>query len=91
MHLQDDHMCLLSTRNLAFATSLTQIVRLLAEFPNYAIGTICLDNAGEFTSKNYSDSEFTSQTFDEYCMSVGITVKHSFSYLNMQYGLAESS
>jgi hypothetical protein len=39
-----------------------------------------LDNAGEFTS----------QAFNDYCMSVGIVVEHSVAHVHTQNGLAES-
>lgn len=60
------HICLLSTRNVAFVRFLAQVIRLKAQFPAYTIKTICLDNA----------SEFTSQAFNDYCMSIGINVEH---------------
>ena len=56
--------CLLSTQNVAFARLLAQIIKLRAQFPDYPIKLIQLDNAGEFTS----------QTFDDYCMTLGIDV-----------------
>ena len=74
------HVCLLSSRNLAFAKLLTQIIRLRAQFPDYPIKAIRLDNAGEFTS----------QAFYDYCMSVGIKVEHSVAHIHTQNGLAES-
>ena len=74
------HVCLLSTRNQAFARLLAQIIRLWAHFPDYLIKSIRLDNAGEFTS----------QTFNDYCMSIGITVEHPVAYVHTQNGLAES-
>ena len=44
-------MCfLLSTRNVAFARLLAQIIRLRAQFPDYPVKKIRLDNAREFTS-----------------------------------------
>ena len=43
------HVCLLSTRNLAFARLLAQLIRLRAHFPDYPIKKIRLDNAGAFT------------------------------------------
>ena len=52
------HVCLLSSHNLAFARLLAQIIRLRAQFTDYNIGTIHLDNVGEFTSR----------AFNEYCM-----------------------
>lgn len=54
-------MCLLSTRKMAIARLLAQITRLRAQFPFYAIQTLRIDSAGEFTS----------QTFNGYCTSVG--------------------
>ena len=45
------HICLLSTRNVAFARLLAQIIRLRAQFPNYPIKKNHLDNASEFTSQ----------------------------------------
>ena len=52
------HVCLLSTRNIAFVRLLAQIIRLLAQFPDYSIKITRLDNANKFTS----------QTFIDYCM-----------------------
>ena len=74
------HVCLLSSRNVAFARFLAQIIRLRAQFPHYTIKKIRLDNAGEFTS----------QSFNDYCMSIGITVEHSVAHVHTQNGLAES-
>ena len=74
------HVCLLSTRNVAFARLLAQIIRLRAQFPNHPIKKICLDNAGEFSS----------QAFLDYCMSIGIDVQYSISHVHTQNGLAES-
>ena len=74
------HVCLLSTRNMAFSKLLGQIIRLRAQFPDYTIKNIRLDNAGEFTS----------QAFNDYCMSIGINVEHSVAHVHTQNGLAES-
>ena len=74
------HVCLLSTRNLAFAKLLAQIIKLRAQFPDYAIKYIRLDNA----------SEFISQIFNDYGMSIGITVEHPVAHTHTQNGLAES-
>src|ERR1017187_6135398 len=74
------HVCLLSTRNVAFARLLAQIIQLRANFPDYQIKRIRLDNAGEFTS----------QSFNDYCMSIGIKVEHSVAHVHTQNGLAES-
>ena len=60
------HVCLLSTHNAAFAKLLVQNFKLRAYHPDYPIKSIGLDNVRDFTS----------QTFDDYCMSVGIEVKH---------------
>jgi hypothetical protein len=74
------HVCLLSSRNIAFARLFAQIIRLRAQFPDYTIKTIRLDNAGEFTS----------QAFNDYCMSIGIKVEHPVAHVHTQNGLAES-
>lgn len=73
-------MRLLSSRNLAFVRLLAQIIRLRAHFPDYPIKKIQLDNAREFTS----------QAFNDHCMSIGITIEHHVAYVHTQNGLAES-
>ena len=65
---------------MAFVRLLAQIIRLKVQFSDYAIKIIRLDNAGEFTS----------QTFNDYCLSTGITFKHHVAHVNTQNGLAES-
>ena len=65
-------MYLLSTRNLAFARLLAQIIRLKAQFPNYTIKTIHLDNAGEFTS----------QAFNDCCMSTEVTIEQPVAHVH---------
>ena len=62
------HVCLLSTRNLALARLLAQIIKLRAHFPDHPIKTIHLDNAGEFSSKPFHD----------YCMSWVLNVDWVF-------------
>ncbi|KAM1628851.1 hypothetical protein ACFX2K_017216 [Malus domestica] len=74
------HVCLLSTRNAAFSKLLAQVIKLRAHHPDYPIKSIRLDNAGKFTSK----------TFDDYCMSVGVEVEHPLPYVHTQNGLAEA-
>lgn len=74
------HVCLLSTRNVAFAKLLAQIIKLRAHFPDQHIKCIRLDNAGEFTS----------QVFDDCCLSQGIDVEHPVPHVHTQNGLAES-
>jgi hypothetical protein len=74
------HVCLLSTCNVAFARLLAQIIRLRAQFRDYPIQSIRMDNAGEFTS----------QAFYDYCMSIGINVEHPVAHTHTQNGLVES-
>ena len=74
------HVCLLSTRNLAYARLLAQIIKLRAHFLDHPIKTIHLDNAGEFSST----------TFHDYCMSLGIEVQCPVAHTHTQNGLAES-
>ena len=63
------HICLLSTRNQAFAKLL---IKLRAHFPDYPIKKIHLDNAAEFTS----------HAFNEYCMSIGIEIEHPVAHVH---------
>jgi GAG-pre-integrase domain/Integrase core domain len=74
------HVCLLATRNITFARLLAQIIQLRANFPDYQIKSIRFDNAGEFTS----------QSFNDYCMSIGIKIEHPVAHVHTQNGLAES-
>ncbi|KAM3003419.1 hypothetical protein FF2_033775 [Malus domestica] len=74
------HVCLLSTRNAAFSKLLAQVIKLRAHHPDYLIKSIRLDNAGKFTSK----------TFDDYCMSLGVEVEHPVPHVHTQNSLAEA-
>jgi peptide/histidine transporter 3/4 len=74
------HVCLLSTRNHAFARFIAQIIKLSAHYPDNPIKSIRMDNAAEFSSK----------AFNDYCMALGINVEHSVPYVHTQNGLAES-
>jgi len=71
------HICLLSTSHQAFAKLLTQ---LRTHFPDYLIKKIYFDNT----------SEITSYAFHEYCISIGIKVKHPVAHVHTQSRLAES-
>ena len=72
---------LLSTRNAAFSKLLAQIIKLRAHHPDYPIKKIRLDNAAEFTSKS----------FDDYCLANGIEVEHPVPHVHTQNGLAEAA
>ena len=74
------HVCLLSTRNHAFAKLIAQIIKLKASFPEHRIQSIRMDNAAEFSSR----------AFNDYCMAQGIQVQHSVPYVHTQNGLVES-
>ncbi|KAM1157655.1 hypothetical protein ACFX15_027725 [Malus domestica] len=74
------HVCLLSTRNATFSKLLAQVIKLRVHHPDYPIKSIRLDNAGEFTSK----------TFDDYCMSVEVEVEYPVPHVHTQNGLAEA-
>ena len=74
------HVCLISTRNVAFTRLLAQIIRLRAQIPNYPIKTIRLNTVGKFTS----------QTFIDYYMLVGINIEHPIAHTHIQNGLVES-
>ena len=75
------HVYLFFTCNVAFARLLAQIIRLRAHFPVHMIKKkICLDNSWEFTS----------QSFDDYCISIRITIEHLVAQTHTQNRLAES-
>ena len=74
------HVCLLFTKNVVFARLLAQMTKLRAQFPDYPIKTMRLDNAGKFTS----------QTLNDYCMSIGINIERSIAHVHTQNGLAKS-
>ena len=57
------------------------MIILRAQFPNYPIKTIRLD---------INVDEFTSQTFIDYCMLIGINIEHPIAHTHTQNGLAES-
>lgn len=60
------HLSLLSIQNKIFAKFVAKIIKLNAQFYDYPIKSIRMDNASEFISK----------TFDDYCMVLGITVEY---------------
>ena len=64
------HVCLLATRNIALSGILAQIIKLRAQFHDYPIKSIILDNVDKFTSKAFTD----------YCMSVGINIEHPVAH-----------
>ena len=68
------HVCLLSIMNTGFSKLLAQVIKLKAHHLDYPIKSIRLDNAGEFTSK----------TFDDYCMSVGVEVEHHVPHVHTE-------
>jgi len=63
-----------------FARFITQIIRLRSQFSDYTIKKVRLANAGELTS----------QTFNDYYMSIGITVEYPLAHIHTQNDLTES-
>jgi hypothetical protein len=57
-----------------------QVIRLKANYPEYRLQSVRLDNTVEFSSR----------TFNDYCMAQGIEVQHLVSYVHTQNGLTES-
>ena len=51
---------------------LAQIIRLRAHFPDNQIKSIRLDNAAEFSS----------QSFNDYCLAIGIRVEHFVAHVH---------
>jgi hypothetical protein len=77
---QWSHVCLLSTRNHAFAKIMARVIRLKANFPEHHIQSIRLDNT----------TEFSSRAFNDYCMAQEIHVQHSVPYVHTLNSLVES-
>jgi hypothetical protein len=54
MHQLDGHMfACFSTCNVAFSGLFTQIIRLRAQFPDYPIQSIWMENASKFSSQTF--------------------------------------
>ena len=70
---------LLSTHNVTFARLLAQIIGLRAQFLDYPIKKIHLHNARDFSS----------QSFINYYMSIGIGVEHLVAHVYTPNGLVE--
>lgn len=71
-------VCLLSTRSIAFARLIAQIIKLRAQFPDHLIKSIRLDNTRKFTS----------QTFDDYYMILESDIAHHVLHVYTQNDLA---
>lgn len=56
------------------------MIKLRAQFPDHPIKSIRLDNVAEFSS----------MTFNDFCMTIGISIEHSVPHIHTQNGLAES-
>jgi hypothetical protein len=74
------HACLLSTRNHAFAEIMAQVIRLKTNFLEYQIQSIRLNSVAEFSSRSFND----------YCMAQEIEVQYLVPYVHTQNGLVES-
>jgi hypothetical protein len=73
-------VCILLTRNHAFAKFMTHVIRLKVNFPQHRLQSVQLDNVVEFFSR----------TFNDYYMAQEIEVQHSVLYVHTQNSLAES-
>lgn len=71
------HVCLLSSRNFAFAKLLVQIIRLQTQFFDNQIKSIRLDNAAKFSS----------QEFNDYFLSIGIRVENPIPHVPLKIAL----
>jgi hypothetical protein len=59
---------------------MTQVIRLEANYSEYRLQSVRLDNAAEFSS----------WAFNNYCMTRGIELQHSVPYVHTQNSLTES-
>lgn len=74
------HIFLLSNRNVEFARFLAQIIRLRAQFLDFLIKRLIIDNTCEFISKSFND----------YCMFIRVYVGHCVAHTITQNDLTES-
>lgn len=74
---QWSHIYLSSTRNVAFARLVVQIIVLRVQFLDYLIKSLRLVN------------KFTSKKFDYYCTSTGIDIEHLILHVHAQNRLVE--
>ena len=65
-------MFIIHMKNNAFVKFIAKLIELRAQFLDYTIKSIRMDNADEFTSK----------AFDDYCMTLGIKVEHLVPYIH---------
>ena len=61
------HVCLLFTQNNAFSKFITKLIGLRAQFPDYPIKSIRMDNASEFTSKTFDGIRYQSGASSSLC------------------------
>ena len=73
-------MACCSQGNVAFSKLLAHVIKLNVHHPDYPIESIRLNNAREFTSN----------TFDDYYMSVGVEVEHPIPHVHTQNSLANA-
>lgn len=77
---KQSHILLLSIRNMVFANLISMLIHFRTHFLDYLIKTLHIDNAKEFTSKS----------FEDYCIATGIKLTYCIPYEHVQNGLAES-
>jgi hypothetical protein len=72
-----EHVYLLLIRNHAFVKFMTQVIRLKANYLEYRLQSVRLNNAVEFSS----------YVFNNYCMAQGIEVQYLVTYVHTQNDL----
>ncbi|KAM1621045.1 hypothetical protein ACFXTN_017963 [Malus domestica] len=78
--VSNDNPCKVCSQwKLVIRPSQLKIIKLQAQFRDHPIKSIQLDNAGEFTF----------QTFDDYCIALGIDVDHPVPHVHTQNGLVK--
>ena len=80
MHQHDSPMFVYYLLVMLFARFLAQIIRLRVQFTDHTIKTVRFNNA----------SEFTSQVFIDYCMSIGINIERHVAHVHTHNGLGET-
>lgn len=74
------HITLLSTWTIMLAKLFAQTIKLKAQFPDYQVKSICFDDS----------LKFTSMTFNDYYVSMGLILSVLFPTFMIKNGLVKS-
>jgi hypothetical protein len=80
MHLHISHIFVYYLFKMLYLQDFLYIIWLRSQSPDYTVKTIHIDNVGEFTS----------QSFNDYCMLIRIIFEYFMTHVYTQNGLSKS-